>query len=162
MHASMNCIACSVFKRVLVGWEQEDLISVICRMSVSIDWNDHGQWCASAVWAFSCVSPSSRGKCLAVSQIFQTLSCFFGSPGPKTMAVTEEKKSTKSLPISTHGDLKWILQMRWGMCTNRGWQSLLSHWSLAWGCVYTVNFNKVSLCVLCRDFYIDVFSALVP
>lgn len=91
---------------------------------------------------------------------------YFGFPGPKTTALTEQqkKKSPPSpCPILTPGDPKWISQIRWGMHTNRGWQSLLSHWSLAWGCVNTVNFYKVSLCVLCRDFSIvSFFSAWVP
>lgn len=165
MYGWMNCTACSAFKMVLVGWRKEDLISVtycsavICRMSESIDRNDHILRQFGPFYMYNHLLKENARLCL---RFFRHHLVNFGFPGPKTTALTEQKRATKSLPILTPGDPKLILQIRWGMHTNRGWQSLLSHWSLAWGCVNTVNFYKVSLCVLCRDFNIIFFSAWVP
>lgn len=78
---------CCVFNRVLIGQQQEDLISVTYIVS-ALHWHAErlrqltemimSNNVLRADWAFSCVSPSSTGKCLAEFFSHYLLFFFFG------------------------------------------------------------------------------------
>lgn len=101
-----------------------------------------------------CFSSSSLYTCIAIFErkmsgcvwVFQTLSSFFGLSGTQNSGCNW--RSSQAQPQGIQDEF-------WGE-----WQSLLSHWSSAWRCVYTVNLYIVSLCVLCGDFLLDFFFCL--